>query len=347
MPHIHTTLYRKYRPETFDEVLGQDHIVSVLKASIDQKNIAHAYLFAGSKGTGKTSIARILARDLKCVEEDIYEIDAASNRGIDDIRELRDAVHTLPFKSPYKIYIVDEVHMLTKDAFNALLKTLEEPPAHVIFVLATTEKEKVLETIISRCQVFDFKKPNQAILKQLAKDVAKKEKYKIDAGSLELIAMLGDSSYRDTLGMLQKVMSYSVDKKITRDEAEKITGAPSQELINSFLESIDKENIDETISVINKAKNLGIAANIFLKFVLNKLRYILLLRFSKNLHKEIKEDLGEGEYKILSNLASKAKKLNSSLVRELLKAYREVNYASIPYLPIELAVIKLAEQKNS
>ena len=146
----HTVLYRKYRPSNFKEVLGQDHIVKTLGGAINLGNISHAYLFAGTRGTGKTSIARIFANEIKTTENDLYEIDAASNRGIDDIRELRDSVNVLPFESPYKVYIIDEVHMLTKEAFNALLKTLEEPPKHVIFILATTEIEKLPDTIFSR-----------------------------------------------------------------------------------------------------------------------------------------------------------------------------------------------------
>src|SRR6185312_16293063 len=169
------SLYRKYRPHEFKDVRGQEAVVSVLEAAIKNKKIAHAYLFAGGRGTGKTSMARILARALETSEEDIYEMDAASNRGIDEIRQLRDGVSTLPFESTYKFYIIDEAHALTKDAWGALLKTLEEPPSHVIFVLATTELEKVPETIISRCQVFQFKKPPHEALKSLALDVAKKE----------------------------------------------------------------------------------------------------------------------------------------------------------------------------
>src|SRR6185437_9131162 len=150
------SLYRKYRPGSFEEVRGQSQVVSVLEAAVANKKIAHAYLFAGGRGTGKTSMARILARALDTAEEDIYEMDAASNRGIDEIRELRDGVSTLPFNSRYKFYIIDEAHALTKDAWGAFLKTLEEPPAHAIFVLATTELERVPDTIVSRCQVFRF-----------------------------------------------------------------------------------------------------------------------------------------------------------------------------------------------
>jgi DNA polymerase-3 subunit gamma/tau len=223
-------LYRTYRPASWSEVRGQESIVAALKAVISAQNPAHAYLFSGGRGTGKTTVARIFARELGCVPEDMYEIDAASNRGIDDIRELREAVRTLPFSSPYKVYIIDEVHMLTKDSFNALLKTLEEPPAHVIFILATTEPHKLLDTVVSRCQVFAFKKPGIETLSDIVRDVAKKEGYDLDASSAGLIALLGDGSFRDTLGMLQKVIGASADKKLTRKEVEAITGAPQSRI---------------------------------------------------------------------------------------------------------------------
>src|ERR1035437_7114471 len=158
MKDSNIALYRKYRPESFDEVLGQDHIVKAITGSLKAGKVAHAYLLCGPRGTGKTSIAQIIARELGSSVNDIYEMDAASNRGIDDIREIRENVRTLPFDSKYKIYILDEVHMFTKEAWNALLKTIEEPPEHVIFILATTEIEKIPETIISRCQSFIFKK---------------------------------------------------------------------------------------------------------------------------------------------------------------------------------------------
>jgi DNA polymerase-3 subunit gamma/tau len=172
----HRALYRKYRPQTFAEVRGQDQVVKVLQGALSQNHIGHAYLFAGGRGTGKTSVARIFARAVGVGDTDLYELDAASNRGIDDVRTLREAVNTLPFSSPYKVYIIDEVHMLTKEAFNALLKTLEEPPAHVIFILATTEMEKLPDTIVSRCEVHQFKQPSRAMLKEQVIDVAKKRR---------------------------------------------------------------------------------------------------------------------------------------------------------------------------
>src|SRR5665647_129786 len=185
-------LYRKYRPKNWKEVLGQDHIIKVLESSVESNKVSHAYLFVGSRGTGKTSVARIFASEIGVSANDMYEIDAASNRGIDDIRELRDGARVLPFDSKYKVYIIDEVHMLSKDAWGALLKTLEEPPKHVIFILATTELQKVPDTIVSRCQVFTFRKPTDSILTSVVTNVAKKEGFELDAGSAELLAILAD-----------------------------------------------------------------------------------------------------------------------------------------------------------
>ena len=169
------SLYQKYRPKNFKEVIGEDHIIKVLSGAIKLGNISHAYLFSGSRGTGKTSVARIFDQEIGTSADDLYEIDAASTNSVDDIREINEAVHTLPFKSKYKVYIIDEAHMLSKSAWNAFLKTLEEPPAHVVFILATTELEKVPETVISRCQTFVFKQPNQSVLKDFAQMIGKKE----------------------------------------------------------------------------------------------------------------------------------------------------------------------------
>ncbi len=175
-------LYRKYRPQSFKEVLGQEAVISVLTAAVKSGKTAHAYLFTGSRGTGKTSVARILAAALGCQPADLVEIDAASNRGIGEIRELQEGVRTLPFMSPVKVYVIDEVHMLTKEAFNALLKTLEEPPAHAVFILATTELNKVPETILSRCEVHHFKAPSVEILDKALTQIAKSENLKLGKG---------------------------------------------------------------------------------------------------------------------------------------------------------------------
>jgi DNA polymerase-3 subunit gamma/tau len=279
-----TTLYRKYRPQTFIDVIGQEPVVKALEGAIAGDSIAHAYLFCGSRGTGKTSIARIFARAIGASDNDTYEIDAASNRGVDDIRALRDAVHTLPFDSKYKVYIIDEVHMLTKEAFNALLKTLEEPPKHVVFILATTEEEKLPETIVSRCQSFRFKKPSHAVLQKLVETVAKKEGFTLEPASSDLIALLGDGSFRDTLGTLQKVITSSADKKITPEEVEEVLGVPSAHTVNDFISAIALRDFAKGAEALAKAIEVG-DIKIFLDLVVRKIRFVLLLRFWENSQK--------------------------------------------------------------
>ena len=337
-------LYRKYRPASFEDVLGQDHIVSALQGALKTGKIAHAYLFAGSRGTGKTSIARILADEIGCSGNDLYEIDAASNRGIDDVRELRESVRTMPFDSKYKVYIIDEVHMLTKEAFNALLKTLEEPPAHVIFILATTEIEKLPETVVSRCQTFQFKKPSQKILKDLVTRIAKKEGFTLEPASADLVALLGDGSFRDTQGILQKVIGASSDKKISVEEVESITGAPKVELINNLISGIVEKDINKSLSSVRKASENNIDMSVFLKLVLRSLRAILLLRFagSGEMKDSIKEEFTEEGFSFLSGIAAnKDSNINSQTIKELLISSDELRFASISELPIELALIKL------
>src|SRR3989338_4348203 len=338
----HTVLYRKYRPSNFKEVLGQDHIVKTLGGAINLGKISHAYLFAGTRGTGKTSIARIFANEIKTTENDLYEIDAASNRGIDDIRELRDSVNVLPFESPYKVYIIDEVHMLTKEAFNALLKTLEEPPKHVIFILATTEIEKLPDTIVSRCQTFQFKKPSQKILKDLVLDVAKKEGFKLEPASADLIALLGEGSFRDTHGILQKVISSSVDKTISIEEVEIVTGAPKARLVNDFIFGIANKDMETGLKAIDRAVENNVDMKVFVRLILNKLRAILLIRFSKDMAKQIEGELSEEDFKFIQELAdNKEANINSETIKEMLEVGEKVGKSFIKQLPLELCLIKL------
>ncbi len=334
-------LYRKYRPQKFKDVIGQDHIVKVLEGAIGLGTVSHAYLFSGSRGTGKTSIARIFAREIGTSENDIYEIDAASNRGIDDIREIRDGVSTLPFESKYKVYIIDEVHMLTKEAFNALLKTLEEPPAHAVFVLATTEFDKLPETVVSRCQCFAFKKPTQKILKELVVSVAKKEGYALESSSAELVALLGDGSFRDTLGMLQKVIGSSSDKKITLGEVELITGAPRSSLINNFIKALDAKDSNLGISTIKSASDLNIDMQVFQKLILHKIRAVLLLRYSPDLKPALQEEFSAEDFALLEDLAAKKDShINSKTVLELLNAQDLMRLSPIAELPLELLFVQ-------
>ena len=232
--NAHTTLYRKYRPEAFADVVGQDDIVSALSNAIKNNTLAHAYLFAGSRGTGKTSVARIFASEIGTHADDLYEIDAASNRGINEIRELRNGVSTLPFHSRFKVYIIDEVHMLTKEAFNALLKTLEEPPAHVIFILCTTDPEKLISTIRSRCNIIKLEKPNKESLIKNLENICKKENIYYDIQSLEIITKHSNESFRDSLTNLEKVTNTFSGKVIT-DNTEKIFGQNNLELYQEII----------------------------------------------------------------------------------------------------------------
>ena len=336
----YSVLYRKHRPYEWSDVIGQDHIVSVLEGSIKLKRISHAYLFSGSRGTGKTSIARIFSRALGVSDNDVYEIDAASNRGIDDIREIRDGVNTLPFESPYKVYIIDEVHMLTKEAFNAILKTLEEPPTHAIFILATTETEKIPETVVSRCQVFSFRKPTREILKSLIIKVSKKEGYVLETGVSDLIALLGDGSFRDTLGILQKVISTIEDKKISIKEIEMITGAPKGSLVNDFIIALAHNEKEKALSVISSAREDNISMKIFISLILEKVRIILLLKNAPALAKVLKEQVSEDDWKVLEHISKDEKnKINSAVLLELLRAYDSTGRAYIESLPLEMAVV--------
>jgi len=342
-----TALYRKYRPHTFKDVIGQDHIVSVLEGAIKLGNISHSYLFAGSRGTGKTSVARIFARAIGTSEKDMYEIDAASNRGIDDIREVRDGVSTLPFDSKYKVYIIDEVHMLTKEAFNALLKTLEEPPSHAVFILATTEMEKLPETIISRCQVFHFKKPNQAILKSFALNIAKKEGFTLDPSAGELVAMLGDGSYRDTHGILQKVLSSSEYNKVSLEEVETVTGAPKKTLVHEVISGIAQKDNSKALEALRKASEGNIDMKLFGKLILQNLRFVLLLRYAPTMEKSIENEVSEDDFTFLKAIAmDKEVKINSETLLEFLNAYDLISFSAVPELPLELAIIKIVGQNN-
>lgn len=342
-----SVLYRKYRPKSFADVIGQDHVVKVIENSIKLGNIAHAYLFAGSRGTGKTSVARIFAESVGTTNSDLYEMDAASNRGIDDIREIREGVNTLPFESKYKVYIIDEVHMLTKEAFNALLKTLEEPPAHAIFILATTEIEKLPETVVSRCQTFVFKKPNQAMLREAIIATAKKEGVNLEPAAGDLIAVLADGSFRDAHGVLQKVISASSDKKISRAEVEVVTGAPKASLVNSFLDALAQGDVQKGILSIREATDSNIDVAVFLKLILEKLRFVILLAHAPDMRKMIEERASEDDFKYLTKLSEvKSRGLSLDAVQELLKASKLVGHAYIFELPLELALMRIVGQDN-
>ena len=299
---MYQALYRKYRPKDFDSVVGQTAIVQTLKNSIINHNFSHAYMFFGPRGTGKTTISKIFARNINCLDPkdgiacgkcehckvsfskdciDIIEIDAASNNGVDEIRELKNKISLVPSQLKYKVYIIDEVHMLSIGAFNALLKTLEEPPEHAIFILATTDPQKVPETIVSRCQCFSFKKISVDTIKEKLESVCKNEKIKIDDEVLENIAVFADGGLRDALGLLDKLVSYT-DKKITMEDFISINGIISNKQLDKFICYIMDGNIAEVLSSINEFDNSGKNLIQIISQILNYGRNIIVNYYLNN-----------------------------------------------------------------
>src|SRR4051812_21862809 len=296
----YTVLARKYRSQDFDEVVGQDHVAQTLKRAIESGRIAHAFLFTGTRGTGKTSMARIVAKALNCEKSDkptthpcdvcesckgiargddidVIEIDAASNTGVDNVRDIIANAGYRPARSRFKIYIIDEVHMLSKAAFNALLKTLEEPPEHVKFILATTEPEKVLPTILSRCQRYDFRNiPTREIVDHL-KDVTKQEKIKADEDALFLVAKAGSGSMRDSLSLLDRLLSVG-EKELTVEMIEQLLGLPRAQLIFDLAESIGQADVKRTLVQTDKIISGGLAPDTLIASLVDHLRNLLILR---------------------------------------------------------------------
>ena len=297
---MYQALYRKYRPMFLYDVVGQDSIVKTLKNSIMNKSFSHAYMFFGPRGTGKTSISKIFARNINCLDPkdgeacgkcdnckisfdkdcvDIIEIDAASNNGVDEIRKLIDNINLVPSSLKYKVYIIDEVHMLSTGAFNALLKTLEEPPEHVIFILATTDPMKVPSTIVSRCQTFSFKRIDNSEIVELLKVICKKEKIKIDTDVLEEIAVSSDGGLRDSLGMLDKLISFG-NNKITMDSFLELNAFISKSDIENFCNNLFDGNIKEVITLIDSYDENGKNLVNVLDQIVNYLRNSLVNYYS-------------------------------------------------------------------
>ncbi len=363
-------LYRKYRPKTFSEVIGQTHVIQTIAGAINSGRISHAYLFAGPRGTGKTTVARLLAKAINCETKgsyepcnkcfsclefaegralDLIEIDAASNRGIDEIRELRDNIRFTPARAKYKVYIIDEVHMLTKEAFNALLKTLEEPPAHAIFILATTEIHKVLPTILSRTQRFDFKKLSLTeIIKRLSL-ISKKEKVKAEKGALELIAINADGSMRDAESMLGQVITYaSQDGKITLEEVQQVLGIVDINLVMKFIDVLIGKKSADALAFVNKLLSEGHDLVQFTNSLINYFRKLLFVKIDKNLSPLIGEELTKEQLAVVLKQAEKISLENlSKIIQLFIDANREIKYSSLPQIPLELAVIEAAKLMSS
>lgn len=348
-------LYRKYRPSNFDEVVGQQPIIQTLKNAIVQNRIAHAYLFCGPRGTGKTSIAKIFAKMLNCEDEsnkpcgkctnckmvqngshpDIIEIDAASNNGVDEVRNLIDKVKYAPMQGKYKVYIIDEVHMMTTGAFNALLKTIEEPPAHVVFILATTEPNKVIPTIISRCQRFDFNKVSQKDIEKRLSIVCKEEKIEIDSEAISLIAQLADGGMRDSLSILDQCIAYC-SSNITIDNVREIYGVLTTSDIGKLFEHLYAHEVDALIQQIQECSDKGMDLKRLTSDFITLLKESIILDYSSNsqlvsnTHKEVIEKY----------LLKSPSPFRFNVLNELMDVFNKYNYASNVLDYLETALLK-------
>ena len=293
----HISLYRKWRPRTFDAIVGQEPVVRTLKRAVETGRVAHAYLFSGPRGTGKTSTAKVLAMGLNCSEGptsepdgtcdscraiinnssmDVLEMDAASNRGIDEIRDLRDKVNLAPTQGRMKVYIIDEVHMLTTEAFNALLKMLEEPPEHVVFVLATTEKHKVLPTIISRCQSFDFQRPGISTLSEKLREISEAEGIEAEPAALTAIAREGRGSFRDAEGLLDQLASFT-DGPITAARVRELLGSAGSEILLEATDALYERRAADALRIVERLQNEGRDLSRFIGELVAHLRRLMLL----------------------------------------------------------------------
>jgi DNA polymerase III subunit gamma/tau len=355
-------LYRKYRPQTFNEVVGQDHVVQTLKNAVAGNLVSHAYLFSGPRGSGKTSLARILAKAVNCKNPkqgepdntcefcqeinqgramDLIEIDAASNRGIDEMRDLKEGIRFVPSRLAYKVFVIDEAHQLTKEAANALLKTLEEPPSHAIFVLATTEVHRMIDTIISRCQRFDFKKVQVAQIVPRLESIAKKEGATIDTTALVIIAGHAGGSMRDAESLLDRVLTFHAKDKITPEAVQELLGIVDVRILSDFVDLLFAKKASGAVEFLNKKLQQGMDPQEFAKNLVEYLRNILVLKLNPDLKETITPSFTKEQQ---DKMAQQAKTIEGKFLTNTLKLFtegeRDMRYADIIQLPLELAIVE-------
>lgn len=357
---MYTALYRSFRPETFDSILGQEHIVRILKNQINTGTTSHAYLFCGTRGTGKTSTARILAKGLNCISQgeqpcgtcancmgikegtfmDVIEIDAASNNGVDNIRELRESVKYPPVVGRCKVYIIDEVHMLSTGAFNALLKTLEEPPKNVMFILATTEAQKLPATILSRCLRLDFKRVPESILKEGMRHICEELGIQISDAALGLIAANADGSVRDGLSLLDQCISTG-EKTVSREEILELLGTSGEEVFVEMTDYVKTHNVAEALLLLNRMLANGKDVRQFMKDWVGHFRSLLMTKFIKN-----PEDLLNLSCENVDRIRQQSEQLDLSVINdsilELSKTLADAKWSTQPRVLLELCIVRLA-----
>ncbi|OGZ65209.1 MAG: DNA polymerase III, subunit gamma and tau [Candidatus Staskawiczbacteria bacterium RIFCSPLOWO2_01_FULL_37_25b] len=362
-------LYRKYRPQNFSEIIGQEHIVQTLTNSILGKNISHAYLFSGPRGSGKTTIARIFAKAINCERPsgfepcnkcsscleimqsksmDLIEIDAASHRGIDDVRELREGIKFAPVKSKYKIFIIDECHQLSKDAANALLKTLEEPPAHAVFLMATTEAHKMIPTIVSRCQRFDFKRLQVAEIIKKLEFISKKENVEFDQTALSLIALNSRGSFRDAESLLDECINFSGNKgSIKTEDIKELLGIVEVGQIAEFVDLLISKNTKDSIVSLNLMADKGLDLQEFAKTLVFYLRQSLLLKINPNFLTAQNTGLSSQELeKIKAQTATLQQKDIQNMLELFIDAENKMKYSTLSQLPLELAIVNITHMEG-
>ena len=355
-------LYRKYRPQSFSEIIGQQHIVQTLTNSINSKSISHAYLFCGPRGSGKTTMARIFAKAINCEKPqdsepcnkcdscveimasksmDLMEIDAGSHTSVEGVRELIDGLKFAPIKSKYKIFIIDECHQLSKSAASALLKTLEEPPAHAIFMLATTEAHKMIATIISRCQRFDFRRLHSAQIIEKLVHILKKENTKFEESALNVIALNARGSFRDAESLLDKCMSFSGGILKTQDIKE-LLGIVEVGQISKFVDFLISKNTKNSLIHINQMADEGVDLQEFTKTLIFYLRQSLLLKINPEFLKSDSAGLSTEEIaKLKEQISALSEKDIQKMLELFIDAENKMKYATILQLPLELAIVEL------
>ena len=357
-------LYRKYRPDNFDDVKGQDHIVTTLKNQVKASRIGHAYLFCGTRGTGKTTLAKLLAKVVNCehpvdgnpcnecsmckaisaqTSMNVIEIDAASNNGVDNVRQIVEEVKYSPTEGRYKVYIIDEVHMLSAGAFNALLKTIEEPPSYVIFILATTEVYKIPVTILSRCQRYDFKRIPIDTITELLTHLIREEKIEAEEKALRYVARAADGSMRDALSLLDQCISFYLGEKLTYDNVLEVLGAVDTQVFAKLLNAIRGQKVSECIKLLEEIENNGRELGQFLIDFVWYLRNLLLLKTSEDVNDIIIEVSTENLELLKEEAAGIEEQALIRYIRIFSELSNQIRYAARKRVLIEIALIKLCK----